>query len=116
MECILLLLCSLLLPCCLFAVAIGVLRGSLLAHVGSSNAGSSLAQALHACTSRAAELCEQKPDKCAACLFALASSQAAAIPPAEWLWRNVYVHPENMDMRTVQGSYVQPTYDPTYSS
>jgi hypothetical protein len=42
--------------------------------------------------------------------------QAAAIPPTEWLWRNVYVQPDHMDMRTVQGTYVQPAYDPTYSS
>jgi hypothetical protein len=42
--------------------------------------------------------------------------QAAAIPPNEWLWRNVYVQPDHMDMRTVEGTYVQPTYDPSYSS
>lgn len=47
---------------------------------------------------------------------ALACVQAAATPPNEWLWRNVYVAPANMDMRTVEGTYVQPTYDPTYSS
>ncbi|WIA18263.1 hypothetical protein OEZ85_009731 [Tetradesmus obliquus] len=47
---------------------------------------------------------------------AVEEGKAAATPPNEWLWRNVYVAPANMDMRTVEGTYVQPTYDPTYSS
>lgn len=42
--------------------------------------------------------------------------QAAAAPPNEWLWRNVYVDNANVALRNVDGGYVTPTYDPSYAS
>lgn len=42
--------------------------------------------------------------------------QAAATPPDEWLFRNVYMKPDNVLLRTVEGEFVQPAYDPTYAS
>eukprot|EP00879_Flechtneria_rotunda_P001346 GHRR01001496.1.p1 GENE.GHRR01001496.1~~GHRR01001496.1.p1 ORF type:complete len:396 (+),score=102.09 GHRR01001496.1:125-1312(+) len=47
---------------------------------------------------------------------AVEEAKAAATPPTEWLWRNVYVNPENCKLRTIEGTLVQPQYDPAYSS
>eukprot|EP00882_Tetradesmus_deserticola_P002423 GHRQ01002584.1.p1 GENE.GHRQ01002584.1~~GHRQ01002584.1.p1 ORF type:complete len:437 (+),score=173.61 GHRQ01002584.1:131-1312(+) len=47
---------------------------------------------------------------------AVEESKAAAVPPNEWLWRNVYMQPDHAHMRTVEGTYVKPAYDPTYAS
>lgn len=43
-------------------------------------------------------------------------TQAAQPPPDEWAWRNVYVEPQGIELRAVDGSYHESKYDPTYSS
>jgi len=47
--------------------------------------------------------------------FSLWCVQAAAVPPDTWLWKNVYMAPDNVLLRTVEGQRVKPEYDPTYS-
>eukprot|EP00775_Hariotina_reticulata_P002374 gene2374-2679_t len=46
---------------------------------------------------------------------AVEESKAAAVPPDSWLWKNVYMKPDNVLLRTVEGQRVKPEYDPTYS-
>eukprot|EP00878_Enallax_costatus_P014023 GHUV01014665.1.p1 GENE.GHUV01014665.1~~GHUV01014665.1.p1 ORF type:complete len:357 (+),score=98.97 GHUV01014665.1:412-1482(+) len=47
---------------------------------------------------------------------AVEESKAAATPPDDWLYKNIYVKNDNIRLRDVQGRLVQPHYDPTYSS
>jgi hypothetical protein len=52
----------------------------------------------------------------AAAAAAAVSLQAAATPPDSWLWKNVYVDSTNTLLRTVEGTLVQPLYDPSYAN
>ena len=45
---------------------------------------------------------------------AVDAAKAAAVPPSHWLWKNVYVAPENASLRDIRGGYVAPNYDPKY--
>uniref|UniRef100_A0A7S0WR05 Pyruvate dehydrogenase E1 component subunit alpha n=1 Tax=Chlamydomonas leiostraca TaxID=1034604 RepID=A0A7S0WR05_9CHLO len=45
---------------------------------------------------------------------AVEAAKNAPLPPLDWMYRNIYVDPSNTDMRTVQGSYLTPTFDRSY--
>jgi pyruvate dehydrogenase E1 component alpha subunit len=47
---------------------------------------------------------------------AVEAAKAAPIPPDHWLWKNVYSAPENTSLRTVQGTFRTPDYDPEYKN
>lgn len=47
---------------------------------------------------------------------AVENAKAAPAPPDHWLYRNVYEAPANCILRTVDGEYKQPEYDPAYKS
>lgn len=47
---------------------------------------------------------------------AVEAAKAAPIPPDHWLWKNVYCAPENTSLRTVQGTFRTPDYDPEYKN
>jgi pyruvate dehydrogenase E1 component alpha subunit len=47
---------------------------------------------------------------------AVEAAKAASVPPAHWLWKNVYVAPDNASLRDVRGGYVAPNYDPAYAN
>lgn len=47
---------------------------------------------------------------------AVEAAKAAPIPPDHWLWKNVYAAPENTSLRTVQGTFRTPDYDPDYKN
>ncbi len=47
---------------------------------------------------------------------AVENAKAAPAPPDHWLYRNVYEAPANCTLRTVDGEYKTPEYDPAYKS
>lgn len=53
---------------------------------------------------------------CFVLLLVFIAVQAAAIPPTDWLFKNIYVKNDNVRVRDVQGKMISPHYDPTYSS
>ncbi len=45
---------------------------------------------------------------------AVEAAKGGSYPPASWLWKNVYVNPTNTALRQVDGTYIQPNFDPEY--
>jgi pyruvate dehydrogenase E1 component alpha subunit len=47
---------------------------------------------------------------------AVEAAKLAPIPPDHWRHRNVYGDPTNCSLRLIDGSYIKPDFDPTYST
>ncbi|KAG1679790.1 hypothetical protein FOA52_012701 [Chlamydomonas sp. UWO 241] len=47
---------------------------------------------------------------------AVEAAKAAPIPPEHWRHRNIYADPTNCSLRLIDGTYITPDYDPTYST
>jgi len=45
---------------------------------------------------------------------AVEAAKSAPIPPAHWLWNNVYGKNDNVELRTPLGELVKPTFDTSY--
>lgn len=45
---------------------------------------------------------------------AVEAAKNGPLPPLDWAWKNAYMAPENVTLRTVDGKYIKPEYDIAY--